>query len=204
MNKTKSIYYGICLLFLIVFSANAAVAESAKVQLKTSKGDIVIELDEKAAPLTAANFLSYVRAGFYDGTIFHRVISGFMIQGGGFTSEMQQKTPQASIQNEADNGLKNATGSIAMARTNAPHSATSQFFINTVDNKFLDHKDKSMRGWGYCVFGKVIQGMETVKAIEKSPTGSKSGFQDVPLETVIIYQATVMEEKTETNAGPSK
>ena len=195
MTKTKNIYFGICLLFMVVFCTHAAFAEPAKVQLKTSKGDIVIELDEKAAPQTAANFLTYVRAGFYDGTIFHRVISGFMIQGGGFTSEMQQKPPQSPIQNEADNGLKNAVGTIAMARTMAPHSATSQFFINTVDNKFLDHKDKSQRGWGYCVFGKVIQGMDTVKVIEKSPTGSKSGFQDVPVETVVIIQATVMKDK---------
>ncbi|MGD8846505.1 MAG: peptidylprolyl isomerase [Desulfobacteraceae bacterium] len=159
--------------------------------METSKGTIIIELDAKAAPETVANFLEYVKKGFYDGTIFHRVIKNFMIQGGGFTQEMKQKTTSPAIQNEADNGLKNKVGTIAMARTNVPHSATSQFFINVKDNTFLDHKAKTARGWGYCVFGRVTKGMEVVKAIENVSTGTKSGHRDVPVTPVQIKRITV-------------
>ncbi len=164
-----------------------------KVTLETSKGAIVIELYPDKAPKTVANFLQYVRSGHFDGTIFHRVIDGFMIQGGGFTTTMEQKQVGAPIQNEADNGLSNARGTIAMARTNVPNSATAQFFINTVNNKGLDHTGKNEQGWGYAVFGKVSAGMEAVDAIAKVPTGTKSGQRDVPVEAVIITKATAAE-----------
>ena len=154
--------------------------------METSKGTITIELNQQKAPQTVANFLNYVDKGFYNGTIFHRVIKGFMIQGGGFTPSMQNKSTDQPIKNEADNGLKNNTGTIAMARTPNPHSATAQFFINTADNVFLNHQAKTMRGWGYCVFGKVIDGMDVVRAIEQVETGSVAGHRDVPLEPVII------------------
>lgn len=164
-----------------------------RVQLETSLGTIVLELDSAKAPKTVENFLGYVRSGFYDGTIFHRVIPGFMIQGGGFTSEMQQKKTGAPIQNEADNGLDNRRGTIAMARTGDPHSATAQFFINLVDNRPLDHTDKSMRGWGYTVFGEVVEGIDVVDRIARVPTGNASGHQNVPREPVTIERATVVE-----------
>jgi peptidyl-prolyl cis-trans isomerase B (cyclophilin B) len=162
-----------------------------KVDMKTSKGIIVIELDPKAAPKTVENFLSYVNEGTYDGTIFHRVIKDFMIQGGGFVPQMVQKKTKAPVVNEADNGLKNLRGTIAMARTMEPHSATSQFFINTVDNSFLDHTAKNAQGWGYCVFGKVVEGMDTVDEITKVKTANKMGHQDVPVVPVIIEKVTV-------------
>ncbi|WKZ18696.1 MAG: peptidylprolyl isomerase [Candidatus Jettenia sp. CY-1] len=162
-----------------------------RVQLKTNHGIITLELDPQSAPKTVENFLRYVRDGFYNGTIFHRVIKGFMIQGGGLTADMREKPTRASITNEADNGLKNNRGTIAMARTADPHSASSQFFINTVDNSFLDHKGKSSAGWGYCVFGKVVGGMNVVDTIENQSTTSKSGYDDVPLFQVIIEQAVV-------------
>lgn len=165
-----------------------------RVRLETNKGVIVLELDAQAAPKTVENFLAYTNDGHYDGTIFHRVIKGFMIQGGGFTADMKQKKTKAQVENEADNGLKNARGTIAMARTNDPHSATSQFFINTVDNTFLNHKGKNPQGWGYCVFGKVIEGMDVMDAIEQVATGSKGGHQDVPKEAVVIEKAEVVEE----------
>lgn len=161
------------------------------VEMKTSKGTIVIELDPKAASKTVENFLGYVNDGAYDGTIFHRVIKDFMIQGGGFVPQMVQKKTKDPIINEADNGLKNLRGTIAMARTMEPHSATSQFFINTVDNSFLDHTAKNARGWGYCVFGKVVKGMETVDEISKVKTASKAGHQDVPAVAVVIEKVTV-------------
>ncbi|HEV7672057.1 MAG TPA: peptidylprolyl isomerase [Thermoanaerobaculia bacterium] len=169
-----------------------APAKNPRVVLETSKGKIVIELEAAKAPKSTENFLSYVRAGFYDGTIFHRVIADFMIQGGGFTADMTQKQAKAPIQNEADNGLKNDKYTVAMARTNDPHSASSQFFINTGDkNAFLNHKEKSLQGWGYAVFGKVVEGFDVVEAIGKTPTTTKSGFQDVPADTVTIKKATV-------------
>jgi peptidyl-prolyl cis-trans isomerase B (cyclophilin B) len=160
------------------------------VTLETSHGNIVIELDADKAPETVKNFLSYVNDGFFDGTIFHRVIPNFMIQGGGFTTDMVQKKTEAPIKNEADNGLSNDRGTIAMARTNDPHSATAQFFINHNDNAFLNHSAPTAQGWGYCVFGKVTEGMDTVDAIAAVKTGNDSGHADVPVETVIITKAT--------------
>jgi peptidyl-prolyl cis-trans isomerase B (cyclophilin B) len=161
------------------------------ITLHTNYGDIVIELDFEKAPKTAANFKQYVEEGFYDGTIFHRVIDGFMIQGGGFTEEFQQKETRAQIQNEADNGLKNTKGTLAMARTSDPHSATAQFFINVKDNDFLNHSSKSGSGWGYCVFGKVTSGLEVVEKIKSVKTGSKGHHQDVPKEAVVIQSAKI-------------
>ncbi|MBB2485379.1 peptidyl-prolyl cis-trans isomerase [Mitsuaria sp. WAJ17] len=159
------------------------------VEMTTNKGVIRLELDEVKAPVTVANFLNYVNKGHYDGTIFHRVIKRFMIQGGGFTADMDQKATDAPIQNEANNGLKNAQYTIAMARTNAPHSASAQFFINTVNNDFLDFKSESPSGWGYAVFGKVVAGAEVVAEIEKVATGNKGGHGDVPKEAVVIEKA---------------
>lgn len=163
------------------------------ITLHTNYGDIVIELDFEKAPKTAANFKQYVEEGFYDGTIFHRVIDGFMIQGGGFDEKFEQKETRPSIENEADNGLKNLTGTLAMARTNDPHSASSQFFINVKDNSFLNHSGKNAQGWGYCVFGKVTDGMDVVNKIKGVKTGSKGFHQDVPKEAVIIQKATIAE-----------
>jgi len=169
--------------------ATSALAANPVVEMKTTAGAITIELYPDKAPKTVENFLAYVDAGFYNNTVFHRVIKGFMIQGGGFTKGMKQKETRPPIPNEADNGLKNERGTIAMARTNQPHSATSQFFINLVDNKFLDHTGKGLRGWGYCVFGKVTDGMEAVDTIAKLPTGVRHGHRDVPLEDAIILSA---------------
>jgi len=166
-----------------------------RVKLTTSQGIIMVELDNTAAPKTVDNFLAYVKDGFYDGVIFHRVIAGFMIQGGGFDADMQRKSPRPPIPNEADNGLSNRTGTIAMARTADPHSASAQFFINVKDNTFLDHRGKTSQGWGYCVFGKVVKGMEVVRAIENVPTTSRSGMRDVPKAPVVIKQATVVSSK---------
>jgi peptidyl-prolyl cis-trans isomerase B (cyclophilin B) len=160
------------------------------VTFETSHGNIVIELNEEKAPETVKNFLNYVNSGFFDGTIFHRVIPNFMIQGGGFTPDMMQKTTEAPIQNEADNGLSNDRGTIAMARTNDPHSATAQFFINHNDNTFLNHTSQTAQGWGYCVFGKVTDGMDTVDSIAAVSTGNNSGHADVPVETVTIVKVT--------------
>lgn len=161
----------------------------SQVKFTTNHGDILIELDAEKAPLSAANFLAYVRSGHYDGTVFHRVIKGFMIQGGGFEPGMKQKPTEAPIQNEANNGLKNAHYTLAMALTNAPHSATAQFFINTTNNGFLDFKSESPSGWGYAVFGRVIQGQDVVDKIEKSKTASRGGHGDVPVEDVVIEKA---------------
>lgn len=180
-------------LFCLIFVTTAqAQTEAPRVQLDTSKGVIVVELNPQATPKTTANFLAYVQSGFYANTIFHRVIKGFMIQGGGFTADMRQKPTQPPVVNEADNGLKNNIGTIAMARTNDPHSATAQFFINVADNVGLDHKGKNARDWGYCVFGRVVQGIEVVRAIEAVPTTMRSGQQDVPAEMVIIKSATLL------------
>ncbi len=161
-----------------------------RVALETSRGRIVLELDAAKAPQSVENFLAYVDAGHYDGTVFHRVIPGFMIQGGGFTAEMNQKPTRPPIPNEADNGLKNRRGTVAMARTNDPHSASSQFFVNTVDNKFLDHTSKDVRGWGYAVFATVVEGMDVVDAIAAVPTARRGPFDDVPVEPVVIQKAT--------------
>lgn len=152
-------------------------------------GDIVIELQQTKAPETVANFLEYVEAGFYDGTIFHRVIENFMIQGGGFDENFAQKPTRAAIENEADNGLENQTGRVAMARTGDPHSASAQFFINTQDNDFLNFREKSQQGWGYAVFGEVSEGMDVVNQIKQVPTASAGPHQNVPVEPVIIKKA---------------
>nr|WP_314487305.1 peptidylprolyl isomerase [uncultured Pseudomonas sp.] len=165
----------------------------SKVKLSTNHGDIVLQLNAEKAPQTVENFVQYVKEGHFDGTIFHRVIKGFMIQGGGFSAEMSQKKTRASIQNEADNGLKNQKYSIAMARTMDPHSASAQFFINASDNEFLNHSGKNTQGWGYAVFGEVIEGREVVDAIEQVKTGSKSGHQDVPVDAVVIEKAEIVE-----------
>lgn len=165
-----------------------------KVRLTTSKGDILLQLDPDKAPVTVENFRSYVSSGHYDGTIFHRVINDFMIQGGGLNAEMQDQPTNAPIKNEANNGLKNLTGAIAMARTSDPHSASAQFFINTSDNGFLDFRSETRDGWGYCVFGKVIEGMDVVEAIEETDTTSRRGHQDVPVEPIHITKAEVVED----------
>ncbi len=173
-------------------AAQAAESKNPVVLLSTTMGDIKVELYPDKAPKTVENFLTYVKAGFYDGTIFHRVIPNFMIQGGGVDKDMNEKKTRAPIQNEAGNGLKNETGTIAMARTSDPHSATAQFFINVKDNAFLDHRDESTQGWGYTVFGKVIDGMDVVHKIEKVPTGQHGMFRDVPKEPVVIKSAKVL------------
>ena len=157
----------------------------------TNYGSFTVELDFEKAPKTAANFSQYLNAGFYDGTIFHRVIDNFMIQGGGFEPGMTEKPNDESIANEANNGLSNVLGTLAMARTSAPHSATSQFFINVSDNLFLDHKDESDQGWGYAVFGRIIDGMDTVNRIKACETTSRAGHQDVPVEDVVIESVSV-------------
>ena len=163
------------------------------VKMTTSQGDLRIELDDAKAPISVANFLSYVNKGFYDGTIFHRVIRNFMVQGGGFESGMKQKDTDAQIQNEAKNGLKNDKYTLAMARTSAPHSATAQFFINTTNNGFLNN-DQAQDGWGYAVFGKVVEGQNVVDLIKQVKTGNRGFHQDVPVEDVVIKTATVLEE----------
>jgi len=168
---------------------------NSKVHMTTNYGDIVLELDSSAAPKSVENFVNYVKNGFFDGTIFHRVIKGFMIQGGGLTADMRRKSTYSPISNEADNGLQNLRGTISMARTGDPHSATSQFFINTKDSAFLNHRGKTPRGWGYCVFGKVIEGMKVVDAIENLPTMVKAGRRDVPVQPVIITKMTVIEDR---------
>ena len=174
--------------------AGGGAAGGPVVLMATSKGEVKIELFQKEAPETVTNFLAYVREGFYDGTIFHRVIPGFMIQGGGFTEAMQQKPTKPAIRNEAANGLTNDTGTLAMARTSVIDSATSQFFINVNDNDFLNHKDTSMQGFGYCVFGRVIEGLDVVGAIERVTTGRRGMHQDVPQEPIIIQSMKVVSE----------
>jgi peptidyl-prolyl cis-trans isomerase B (cyclophilin B) len=163
---------------------------STQVDLETNKGTIRIELDEDNAPVSSRNFLEYVDSGHYDGTVFHRVIPGFMVQGGGFEPGMRQKTTKATITNEANNGLKNDHYTLAMARTSAPHSASSQFFINATDNNFLNFTAETASGWGYAVFGKVVSGHDVVDAIEKVKTGSKGGHGDVPVDDVVIVHAS--------------
>jgi peptidyl-prolyl cis-trans isomerase B (cyclophilin B) len=167
---------------------------AAYVMMTTTVGPITIELDADSAPKTVENFLSYVAGGFYDGTIFHRVIDNFMIQGGGFTADMEQKSTQAPIENEANNGLKNQRGTIAMARTQDPHSATAQFFINVQDNDFLNHTGENMQGWGYAVFGKVTDGEDVLDKIRGVQTGSQAGHQDVPVEPIIIESVAIIND----------
>jgi peptidyl-prolyl cis-trans isomerase B (cyclophilin B) len=195
--------YGLLLAFSIGLLPTAAFSQDnhteqegnrmVKITMDTSQGIIRLELDAGKAPATVANFVEYAKSGFYDNTIFHRVIPGFMIQGGGFTTDMKQKSTRAPVRNEANNGLKNLTGTIAMARTSDPQSATAQFFINVKDNDFLDFKSETQQGWGYTVFGKVVDGMDTVNNIEKVRTGTVSGMRDVPLEQVVIRKVTVEE-----------
>ena len=174
------------------FATEKQMTEQTKVKFTTSLGDIVIALNSEKAPLSVANFLTYVNEGFYNGTIFHRVIKGFMAQGGGFDTSFNQKAVHGPIQNEADNGLPNTRGSIAMARTNDPHSATAQFFINYKDNGFLNHSGKNASGWGYAVFGEVIEGMDVVDKMAEQPTGNRGGHQDVPKTDIVIEKAEVL------------
>ena len=165
---------------------------AAHILMTTTLGSMTLELDADNAPTTVENFLSYVSNSFYDGTIFHRVIDNFMIQGGGFTADLEQKAMQAPIENEANNGLQNTRGTIAMARTQDPHSATAQFFINVQDNDFLNHTGESMQGWGYAVFGKVTEGEDVLDKIRCVETGSQAGHQDVPVEPIIIDSVTII------------
>ncbi len=182
------------LAILVFFGAQGtAMADNPKVLMKTNMGEVELELFADKAPVTVKNFLAYVEDGTYDGTIFHRVIKGFMNQGGGFDKEYNKRPTKAPIANEADNGLKNTRGTIAMARTGQPHSATNQFFINTVDNAFLDHTGKNMRGWGYAVFGKVTRGMEVMDRIAELPTKSGRLGRDMPVEPVVIESMEVMD-----------
>lgn len=186
-----------CLIVLLPpVASSAAQSDNPMVEMKTSKGDITIELYPGKAPKTVANYLAYVDKGFYDGTIFHRVIKGFMIQGGGLTRDMQKKPTDAPVANEADNGLENKPGTIAMARTFQPHSATSQFFINTADNQALNFRATSPRGWGYCVFGRVVKGMDTVVSIENSSTAARAGRRDVPVEPIVIESVKRLSKAT--------
>ena len=182
----------LAVLILAIIAGTSMGQESAvsnpQVVMETSKGEIVLELYPDKAPLTVKNFLDYIDAGFYSGTVFHRVIPGFMLQGGGFSRDMQKKSTLMPVKNEAFNGLKNDRGTIAMARTQDPHSASSQFFINTVDNAFLNYKSQTTAGWGYAVFGKVIKGMEVVDAISKVQTGTQGRFRDVPKTSVEIIK----------------
>ncbi len=193
----------------IGLSASSGIADTVadtapRVQLKTSMGDITVVLYPDKAPKTVANFLQYVNDGFYTGTLFHRVIDGFMIQGGGFTADFTQKPTRAGIENEAGNGLKNTRGTLAMARTGDPHSATAQFFINVADNAFLDHTAPTPQGFGYCVFGEVVEGIEVVDKIRKVPTTSRGPFQDVPATPVVIEAATALRVEPEAAKPPAE
>jgi peptidyl-prolyl cis-trans isomerase B (cyclophilin B) len=185
-----------CLMVGLILAAGPARAERSHplVKLETSMGDITLELYPDKAPVTVANFLDYVKSGFYNGTIFHRVISGFMIQGGGLDAQMQENTTRAPIKNEADNGLTNDAYTVAMARTSAPHSATAQFFINVANNAFLNHKGQTPQGWGYAVFGKVIKGQEVVDKIKAVATTNRGPHENVPQEPVTIIKATVVQK----------
>jgi cyclophilin family peptidyl-prolyl cis-trans isomerase len=189
MNK---IYKSLLLSLWLFFTLSAdLLAEPVKVLMKTSMGDITLSLDPQKAPKSVENFLQYAKDGFYDGTIFHRVIKDFMIQGGGFSADMNKKQTRDPIENEAKNGLKNKKGTIAMARTSAPHSATAQFFINHKDNSFLDYPSRD--GWGYAVFGKVTEGMDVVNAIAEQPTGVTNGMRDVPRTAITIEKVSIIE-----------
>ena len=180
---------------LLASSALSALAANPMVELKTNQGDIVVEVFADKAPKSADNFIQYVKDGFYNGTVFHRVIDGFMIQGGGFDADMKQKSTRAPIENEARNGLRNEVGTLAMARTADPHSASSQFFINLVANTALDSPSRD--GWGYAVFGKVVKGLEVVESIAKQPTANRGFHQNVPVEAVIVNSARVLEASAE-------
>ena len=177
----------------VLLAGNLLAAENPRVLLTTSLGEIELELEAEKAPVSVEKFLGYVDSGFYDGTVFHRVIPGFMIQGGGFGEGLNQKPTKAPIKNEANNGLSNKTGTLAMARTMEPHSASAQFFINVKDNDFLDHSAPTVQGWGYAVFGEVTEGMDVVEKIKAVATTMKSGHQDVPVEDVVIEKAEIVE-----------
>jgi peptidyl-prolyl cis-trans isomerase B (cyclophilin B) len=193
MRKTL-VYLMLFLFTTLSFATEKKMSDTqTKVKLTTNLGAIVIQLDNAKAPVSAANFADYVKSGFYDGTIFHRVIPGFMAQGGGFDTGFNQKETKAPIKNEADNGLKNKRGTLAMARTNDPNSATAQFFINYKDNSFLDHTSPTPSGWGYAVFGEVVEGMDVVDAMAKQPTGNHGGHQDVPKTDIVIEKAEIVE-----------
>ena len=179
-------------LVLLLLAMSGAWAQNPRVEFKTSMGSFALELYADKAPKTVANFIQYVNSGFYNGTVFHRVIDGFMIQGGGFEPGMRQKPARSSVKNEADNGLKNECYTVAMARTSEPHSASSQFFINVKDNGFLDHTVQNAQGWGYCVFGKVVEGRDVVDRIKQVKTGKRGGHSDVPVEDVIIEHVEVV------------
>ena len=194
MSSTRPGFLLVALMIPLLMTRSpisTAAEQAPRVRLETTMGNIVLALDREHAPTTVDNFLTYVNDGFYDGTIFHRVIDGFMIQGGGYTADLSRKETRAPIKNEADNGLKNARGSIAMARTQDPHSASAQFFINVVDNTMLDYKAPDARGWGYAVFGRVAEGMEVVDKIRARTTGVQGGFRDVPKKTIAITRAVV-------------
>lgn len=191
--KRLKILFTLIFITLVSFTTQAENTMNPKVKLSTSMGDIVLELDAEKAPLTTENFLNYVENGHYDGLIFHRIIPGFMVQGGGMEPGMKERPNLSPIENEADNGLKNDKGTIAMARTNDPHSATSQFFINLVNNDFLNHTGKDVRGWGYAVFGKVVEGTDVVEAMGSVETGTAGFHQDVPKEDVVITKAEIVE-----------
>jgi cyclophilin family peptidyl-prolyl cis-trans isomerase len=186
---TRYLKYFLITCALLFAWISAPASAEPLVEIKTNQGSIIVELNSKRAPRTVANFLTYVKEHHYDGTIFHRVISNFMIQGGGFTTSMDEKPTHAPIRNEADNGLTNAIGSIAMARTNDPHSATAQFYINVANNSFLNYTESSERGWGYTVFGRVVSGMDVVQRIARIPTDGS----DVPLQTVLIQSVNIIE-----------
>ena len=188
----------LCLALLVSVTVIASPAwakgNNPMIQLETSMGNIILELDAENAPKSSENFIKYVEEGAYDGTIFHRIIDGFMVQGGGFDENMDQRPTHEPIENEADNGLKNDKYTIAMARTADPHSATAQFFINVNDNTFLNHSAKTMQGWGYAVFGKVVDGTDVVDAIKSVPTGTSGFHENVPMEAVVIKKATLIEK----------
>lgn len=188
-----TLVFGLCALGLCLPGTVAAAGPDPVVRLETNYGDILLRLDSSKAPMTVDNFLQYVKAGHYDGTIFHRVIKDFMIQGGGMTPELKEKPTRAPIKNEAANGLQNKKYTVAMARTSEPHSATSQFFINTRDNAFLNYRGATPEGWGYAVFGKVIRGQDVVDQIAAVKTGSRGYYEDVPMQPVIIKRATIVE-----------
>ena len=192
--RNTFVYLMLFLFSTLSFATEKQMSDTqTKVKMTTSLGAIVIELDNAKAPVSAANFAEYVKSGFYDGTIFHRVIPGFMAQGGGFDTSFNQKATNAPIKNEADNGLKNDRGTIAMARTNDPNSATAQFFINLKDNGFLNHTSPTPSGWGYAVFGKVVEGMDVVDEMAKQPTGNRGMHQDVPKTDIVIEKAEIVE-----------
>ena len=193
MKFSKKFFATMMLLSTIVLVNYTQAGENPMVKMTTNLGVIEIELLQNEAPNTTSNFMQYVEDGYFDGLIFHRVIPNFVIQGGGFEPGMKRKATNEPIENEADNGLKNERGTLSMARTNDPHSATSQFFINLKDNDFLDHKAKDSNGWGYAVFAKVVSGMDVVDAISQTPTGDASGHSDVPLQDVVIEKAELIQ-----------